>query len=304
MRQTQFFITLFFCISFFLLLAFTPEGRAAPASGKPALAVAKGIKTSVPKLIPHKALYEIRLTATRSGSQVLNISGKMLFEWKQSCDGWISDHRFNLLYEYADAPAMQIASNFSTFERQNGRTLDFSSRRTRDGALYQELRGRADMPPEGEGKAQYSVPSALHFDLPSGTLFPAGHTLAVLEALAAKKKFFNATVFDGSDEEGPVEINAFLGAPVNALALMTSPLGPKIDASLLNSRAWKVHMAFFPLRDSKSESDYEMDMIFHENGIISDMKIDYDDFSVAQTLVALETLPGERCEGPLQETRP
>jgi hypothetical protein len=36
-------------------------------------------------------------------------------------------------------------------------------------------------------------------------------------------------------------------------------------------------------------------MIFHENGVISDMKIDYDDFSVTQKLVALERVQGDQC---------
>lgn len=279
------------------------EGLATPSSGKPALAAAKGLKPASVPLAPHKALYDIRLTASKSGSQVLNISGKMFFEWKASCEGWISDHRFNLLYEYADAPAMQIASNFSTFERNNGRGLDFSSRRTRDGELYQELRGRVDLDAKGAGKAVYSHPPALTFDLPPGTLFPSSHTTALLRAIAAGKTFFNAVVFDGSDEEGPVEINAFLGAPVNALAARPMA-GPKIDSSLLNTRAWKVHMAFFPLADTKSESDYEMDMIFHENGVISDMKINYEDFSIAQTLVAVERLPAEACDMNVKGTKP
>ena len=44
--------------------------------------------------VPHKALYEIRLAETKSGSQIVNISGQMFYEWKSACDAWISDHRF------------------------------------------------------------------------------------------------------------------------------------------------------------------------------------------------------------------
>jgi len=44
-----------------------------------------------------------------------------------------------------------------------------------------------------------------------------------------------------------------------------------------------------------TEADYEMDVIFHENGIISDMFIEYKDFSVTQKLVALEKIKKENC---------
>lgn len=283
----------------------TPCALAAPSSGKPAaLAAPKGLKDLTVSLAPHKALYDVRLTSSKSGSQILNISGKMFFEWKQSCEGWISDHRFTLLYEYADAPSMQVSSDFSTFENMDGNSLDFSSRRRRDGEMYQELRGRATLGGKGgaAGKAVYSMPEGLDFALAPGTLFPAGHTRALLREILAGRKFFTATVFDGSDEEGPVEISAFLGAPIKPFA--DGKPGPKIDPALVGGRAWKVRMAFFPLGDPKSESDYEMDVVLHENGIISDMKINYSDFSVVQTLVALDRFEPEPCGLNTKGTKP
>ena len=39
-----------------------------------------------------------------------------------------------------------------------------------------------------------------------------------------------------------------------------------------------------------------MTLLFHDNGIISDMEIDYQDFSVSQTLVALEEIKWAECE--------
>ena len=77
-------------------------------------------------LAPHKALYDINLVATRSGSQVVNISGKMFYEWAPTCDAWITDHRFSLFYEYADSPAMRVTSDFSTFETFDGTGFNLS----------------------------------------------------------------------------------------------------------------------------------------------------------------------------------
>lgn len=246
-------------------------------------------------LAPHKALYDINLVATRSGSQILNISGKMFYEWKPTCEAWVTDHRFNLHYEYADSPAMNITSDFSTFEEFDGDDFNFSSRRKRDGDLYQELRGYAEMEDEESGLATFSKPEGLSYTLTPGTYFPMRHTVEMIRNAKAGKKFFTASVFDGSDEEGPVEINAFIGQPVNAMTVVSA--SPNLDMSLVNTPAWKVRMAVFPETDPSATADYEMSMIFHENGVISDMLIEYDDFSVTQKLVALEKMDFDSCEG-------
>lgn len=236
-------------------------------------------------LAPHKALYEIKLVATRSGSQVVNISGKMYYEWKPTCEAWITDHRFNLFYEYADAPGMKVSSDFSTFETFDGEGFNFSARRKRDDKLYQELRGKGVVADKG-GVATFTMPEDLDFQLSDKTFFPMAHTVEMIKTAKTNKKFFKAVVFDGSDDEGPVEINSFIGKPVNAMKAIKAT--EDLDMSLLNTAAWKVRMAIFPSGQKEASSDYEMSMVFHENGIISDMLIEYDDFSVTQKLVALD----------------
>ena len=162
------------------------------------------------KIEPHKAFYDITLVATRSGSPIINISGKMFYEWQPSCEGWITDHRFNLVYEYADGPGMTVTSDFSTFESFDGKEFSFSARRKRNDELYQEFRGDVDLDKKG-GQAIYSIPEGVVFDIGPEMNFPMRHTIKLIQSALKKEKFFNAAVFDGSDDEGPVEINAFLG---------------------------------------------------------------------------------------------
>jgi len=190
---------------------------------------------------------------------------------------------------------MQITSDFSTHENFDGRKFNFSARRSRDGDIYQELRGIAHLDKARSGSVQFNVPKDLEFDLTEGTLFPMNHTLELAKRLRGSNKFFSATVFDGSDDEGPVEINSFIGQPVNAMETIVG--NNKMDMTLLNTPAWNVRMAVFPTLSDAEAADYEMDTVFHENGIISDMLIEYDDFSVTQKLVALERVDADRCVG-------
>jgi hypothetical protein len=246
-------------------------------------------------LVPHKALYDIKMVARKNSSQVLNISGQMFFEWNIVCDAWTTDHRFNLKYEYADSAPMNITSDFSTYETFNGDSLDFNSRRKRNGDLYQEIRGRAEASAEDKtGEATYTMPAGLIYDLDNDMLFPMAHTVEMLEHARQGKKFYHATVFDGSDEDGPVEINSFIGGAEATLANFQAK--PEIDSALIDTPSWKVRMAFFPTINPESQADYEMSARFHDNGVISDMLVEYSDFSVTQKLVALEKLDAKNCE--------
>jgi hypothetical protein len=244
-------------------------------------------------LAPHKAIYNIKMTAKSSGSPVVNISGEMFFELNTGCDAWTTDHRFNLNYEYAESPAMKITSDFTTYESFDGKTLDFNSRRERNGEVFEEFRGRADIAAGKDGMAKYTLPDDLRYKLPAGAMFPMGHTAKLAEAARTGKKFFAATVFDGSDDQGPAEISAFIGKPASAPADLK---GVKdVDQSLIARPGHNVRMAFFPLANSESDSEYEMSAIFHDNGVISDMTVEYKEFTVHQSLKALQPLSPEGC---------
>jgi len=194
-----------------VLLAYSPTANA--------LGFLKGKKVDNAEvseiLTPHKALYDINLVATRSGSQVINISGKMFYEWKPTCDA----------------------------------SFNFSARRKRDNNLYQELRGKAVVADKG-GEATFTMPDDLNFDLRKGAMFPMTHTVEMVKHAKNDKKFFQAVVFDGSDDEGPVEINTFIGKPANALSVIKP--SDELDMTLLNTPAWNVRMAVFPTMNEES----------------------------------------------------
>ncbi len=250
-------------------------------------------KIDFTRVTPHRALYDIHLIESHNTAQIVNISGKMFFEWNESCDAWTTDHRFSLLYEYADSPAMLVTSDFSTWESRDGNTLVFSTRRSRNGELYENIRGQAVLNEDGSGgKVTYSIPEGLTIDLPAGTLFPMMHTFLLSEKMdRMNTPFLNAVIFDGSDAEGPVEINAFLGKSVSP----SIPENEKISTELLSVPARKMHMAFFPLvNEYESAADYEMASTFYQNGVIGDMRISYDEFSIAQELIAIEPVPSSQ----------
>ena len=136
---------------------------------------------AAPKLTPHKALYDVSLTSVQSGSQISDIYGEMFFEWKQTCDAWVTDHRSNLVYQYTDGKLVRITTDFVTYESLDGKSLDFTSRRTRNGEIFEEVRGHADLDDNHVGEAAYAEPMQIQYDLPAQSYFPMDHTKAILE---------------------------------------------------------------------------------------------------------------------------
>lgn len=256
---------------------------------------AKASASVLAGIAPHRAVYDVRLSATHNGSQVANIAGTMTYALTKGCDGWTTDHHFAVLYEYADAPGLRMVSDFSSYESNDGLTMDYTARRVRNGGDAENILGAASLTGRGQGgMARYRMPEGLDIPLPTGTLFPVQHSVRLIDAALAGKPFVYAPVFDGSDEEGPVEINAVIGRSVSRSAVLAQ--NKKIEQSLLKSPAWSVRMAVFPVKDHETElADYEMSMVFHQNGIISDMTIDYDGFSVRQTLKELQSGSMETC---------
>lgn len=237
--------------------------------------------------VAHKALYEVKMLSRGTDAQIADVSGQMFYELRQSCEEWITSHRFRLNYDYIDMPDMLVTSDFSTYEDRLSQELAYVVRRTSNQEPFQEIKGHAD---KATGVATYSVPDGLKYVLPDGVLFPMEHTQALIQGARQGETFIVADIFDGSEEKGALKINSFIGASGGKYVKVSGGNAEGIQGELLQTPSWKVRLAFFAVGEEREEAEYEMSIILHENGVIRDMVIDYEDFSISQKLVALEDL--------------
>lgn len=245
----------------------------------------------------HKALYDFRLSSVQSGAGISGISGKMYYEQDDNCDAWTTDHRFRVEYQYPERRPVENTSHYVAFESKDASQFYYSSEREENGTQVEQLRGAVQSNPDGSAKAAYSRPDNLSYDLPKGYLLPTQHTFETVKHAKSGEKIFNAIMFDGTDADGPVEINSFIGHKLTGDEIKKISDGnAKIDAKLLAGDAWRVRMAVFPLKEDKSMAPaYEMDLVLHENGVVSWSLVDYKSFKVEQKLLALEQLPAKKC---------
>ena len=265
------------------------------------------------EMVGHNAVYDLKLTAVKRGAKILDVAGQMEFDLVQACDGWKSQHGFDLRYDYIDGPARHVESIFSLFESDLRPEFAFYSIRFIDGNLGEDYSGQVGLKDErlqGEiidNAQQMKLPVTLSGDM----VFPQAHMKKLLEAARKGKKMVNMRVFDGTVKDKAFYVTAFI-TPVKkthtAQNNNTSDLTPvahepsaraAIDTDLLSGRGWSVRLAFFPLeegvQDETAFPEYEMTVLLEDNGIISEMIVEYSDFTVTQTLQSLEKRQKEGC---------
>jgi hypothetical protein len=233
------------------------------------------------------------LGSVKNGSNIASVSGHMLFEWGDVCNGWAVQQHMKLHFAYAEGDESNVASTELTWESKDGKRYDFNIHRITDGKETESYRGKATMGDDG-GTVTYTVPENKTVKLPAGTLFPSAHTKMILDSAASGDKLFSRRVFDGTDEVGSNDVSVFIDPP--QAHWLTADLDPKLKKNpLLETTSWPVRMAFFKIDTETGEPDYEMDLSLLANGIARSMRIDYGDFSVNGTLSAVEALPQPHC---------
>lgn len=245
-------------------------------------------------LAPHRATYDMKLSVARPNSGIVDVSGRMVLEMVDSCDGWEVKQRIKLKFLRNDGEEFDTDSSFTSYETKDGLDLRFSVRNIQNDEVEEELRGRADLETTGgKGMASFTLPEVRSFELPAGTLFPTTHLALIIRHARDGDKSFSYSVFDGARLDGAFQVNAVIGR---------SPRGagtPAVrgDVGLLRGQpAWGVRLAFFAAGDQGSTNpEYELALDLLGNGIARSMLLDYGDFAVDARLVQIQALPRPRC---------
>ncbi len=256
------------------------------------------IAAPAPALAPvpvtaHRALYTMTLDHADSTSSVDGASGSLYYEWGDACDGWTIQQRYKLEIHYQQDSPVELTSNYLTWESKDGKSFRFNDRETRNGTIDSDIRGVATLGSGGRpGSAIFERPKAQRFPLASGTLFPTAHTLALIRAGLAGRRYLSANVFDGSVVDGASQVSAVIGRQQGTDA---ATVATGVKSALLRQPSWPVWLAFFSDATKDVTPDYALGMQMLENGVSSEMSIDYGDYVIRADLKSIEALPKPAC---------
>lgn len=257
-----------------------------------ALGVVAGLVTAAegaaPDLQPHRAVYDVGIGVTASGSPIIDAEGRMVIEWRRDCNGWTVEQQavFDAYGPEGDTVRTQLS--YSSWEADDGRTYDFTMRHVRDDEEIERLRGRARLDAERTGGASFAEPRGHEAPLPSETWFPTSHTRALLEHARRGERLFVTNLFLGQRLDEPFLASAVISDRVHRRTHSVEA------AHLLDVPAWRFDIAFFPTDDGELP-EFELAETVHVSGVVSHAEVSYGDFSFVYRLRHLEALPQPRC---------
>jgi EipB-like len=231
----------------------------------------------------HRAFYNLTLASSRGGD-VVAATGTMGYEVIDACDGWAVRQRLSMTLTNSEGQAVQMVSDYATWESKDGLKFRFHMKQTTDTAVTSQTDGDAKLERTGgPGTAHYTVPEDTTKPLPVGTLFPMAHTSAIIAAAQAGKKFVALPLFDGTDDSGAEDSSV--------VVLDWKQPAPNKYSVLAGLPSTRVRLAFFDHASSGETPTYQVGMRYWENGVADNLQMDFGDFVMSATMTDFKPMP-------------
>jgi len=236
------------------------------------------------RLPGHRAVYELTLGETRNTSGIMGAEGRYVFDLEDVCEGYTLNER--LVVRLArDGGTVLTDYRLSAYEAEDGHLYRFSTETEFNGTTGQSASGNLSI--DGEvSEVDYETADDVSFD--EEVLPPLAHIRAIVDAAMAGEDRYAATVFDGDVEK-----------PVFYAVTRITPAGDveppeKLDGveHLKDRDHWRIDSVYFPPGDTgdaaSSIPEFRFTAILYDNGIVTDLVLDYLDFSLKAELAELD----------------
>ncbi len=240
------------------------------------------------RLASHQAVYDLNLDQVHQNGSFEAVRGRVVMKVEQSCDGLIVNQRMVLEMINFDGDAIISDYTLSTWEDNDGRMMRFDMANMLNGQLLEKYSGIAQRDEAGV-TVTFRVPPNTSLTLPDGVIFPGEHSRQVIKAAAAGRRLLSAKVYDGNGEEGLSDTLAVIGKGQTLLQ------AEDIAKPLQGRTYWPLQISYFDLRGQQTEPDYKISMKIFDNGVATDLHLDYMDFSLKGELSELTMLEMEKC---------
>lgn len=249
-----------------------------------------------PVLMPHRAVYDLKLDNASDRSGITGLSGRMVYEFNGSpCEGYTVNFRFVTEIDTSETTRVTDQQT-TTYEDGDGKTFNFVTKSFVDQKLDREIKGTAKLEPQAL-EVQLDKPQESDLKL-GATQFPTQHMLELLRRAEKGDTFYETSLYDGSDDADKVMMTTVVIGRQATGDASDPEAGP---LKQLSSEAyWPVDIAYFDQMGDASHGeelpDYRISFKLHANGLTRDLVMDYGDFSLTGTLANLEMLkPAPEC---------
>ncbi len=240
-----------------------------------------------PGIAGYRASYALSLKSS-SEQGVLAASGTMTYDMTDACTGWTTAQHMVINLTDRDGRDTRMVQDYATFETKDGTRLTFHTRQMNDETVTEQLDGVASLDHSGgRGHADFTTPERRRVVLPPGTMLPNAHTIAILQARLAGRRFLSMPLFDGTGGDGAQDSFVTIEA-------WHAPHAEKW-ASLSGLPSGRVHVAFFDRDQTDEMPDYEIGMRYFDNGVAVDLAMNFGDFVMDGRMEQFDLKASPRC---------
>lgn len=249
----------------------------------------------------HRAVYDLSLDSADAGSMITSLEGRMVVEWRggAACDGYISEQRV-VTKSIDDAGQASLSDvRLSAWEAPDGGEFRFDRTEYIDGALSGNEGGIAK---RDRGVVVLALNGAEPTLLPSSVKFPNAFNMALTSAMHRGKTTFSQLMFDGA-QATPTNVTAFIGKaeplPVDIRKIVVKNVGAGVALSDMTVRP--VHMSYFDMNPDVPADmidvgpSFEMGFLVSPNGVMSGLRLIYEDAVIKGTLIDVEYFKRGSC---------
>jgi hypothetical protein len=247
---------------------------------------------------PHRAVYELSLDSTRSGSSVTGVNGRIVYELSgNACEGYAQTMRFVTQTVNQEGNLQTTDLRTSSWEEVPAKRLRFSTSTYQNEIQAERTQGVARRAgTNGTATVDLVRPSTRQVKLAGDVYFPIQHSMAIIRAARAGRTILAADLFDGSESGDKIfSTSTAIGreskGPVVSLAK-----GTNLD----QVPSWPISVSYFPTTPEPGDTLplYEMSYRFHDNGVTSSLRINHGDFAIRGELKELTYFEASPCKSP------
>lgn len=248
---------------------------------------------------PHRAVYDISLVRAGPGSTVTGVQGRMVYELGGSaCDGYTQNMRFVTRMTNQDGADTLTDLRNSSWEDAAATTLRFSASQYQNDILAETSQGDAVHGDQaGKVKVELAKPAKKRFSLSKNVYFPIQHASALIAAARRGETLLAADLYDGSENgEKYYKTSSLIGKKYERGGA-ASVAALKDSEKLVALESWPVSISYFePGKDRQDLApSYELSFRFFENGVSTDLMIDYGEFAIKGKLKELTLFEAGKC---------
>jgi EipB-like len=255
--------------------------------------------TFAANLAAHRAYYTLEAKRVDKDSGLASVSGRLAYEIKGSdCDGYAVSYRIANRFIRGDGSDPQESDmRFSSFETGDGLSLDVQETQYVNAEPKTKARVKASRASVGdEANAELSGDETKSFKVAATALFPTVYQKRLVDLALAGTTRDDSVVYEGTDGDKAQHVISFIGAKKTGLVLDDS-----VDKSARDAFAklayWPVTMSYYAVDASgDAQPDYQASFNMFENGVSTDMVLDYGTYALTGKLNKLEVFKQESCK--------